>query len=46
MAQMIVTKTRPAYQAYQLLCLGFIAGLLPFSANTFRLSQEFAEGAA
>jgi hypothetical protein len=73
MAQMIVTRTRPAYQAYQLLYLGFVvaplvagldkfahvltdwdkylapvvAGLLPFSAQTFMLFVGIVEiGAA
>ena len=42
MAQMIATKTRPAYQAYQLLYLGLMLGALALA----RLSDEFAEGAA
>jgi hypothetical protein len=35
MAQMIVTKTRPAYQAYQLLYLGFIVAPLVAGLDKF-----------
>src|SRR5688500_11787651 len=35
MAQMIVTKTRPAYQAYQLLYLGFIIAPLVAGLDKF-----------
>ena len=35
MAQMIVTKTRPAYQAYQLLYLGFIVAPLIAGLDKF-----------
>ena len=35
MAQMIVTKTRPAYQAYQLLYLGFILAPLVAGLDKF-----------
>ena len=35
MAQMIVTKTRPAYQAYQLLYLGFIVAPLVAGLDRF-----------
>jgi hypothetical protein len=53
MAQMIVAKTRPAYQAYQRLYLGFIVaplalrdfGLMLGALALARLREEFAEGA-
>ena len=35
MVQMIVTKTRPAYQAYQLLYLGFIVAPLVAGLDKF-----------
>jgi hypothetical protein len=35
MAQMIVARTRPAYQAYQLLYLGFIVAPLVAGLDTF-----------
>ena len=35
MAQMIVTKTRPAYQAYQILYLGFIVAPLVAGLDKF-----------
>ena len=35
MAQIIVTKARPAYQAYQLLCLGFIVAPLVAGLDKF-----------
>ena len=35
MAQMLVTKTRPAYQAYQLLYLGFIVAPLVAGLDKF-----------
>ena len=35
MAQMIVTKTRPAHQAYQLLYLGFIIAPLVAGLDKF-----------
>ena len=35
MAQVIVTKTRPAYQAYQLLYLGFIVAPLVAGLDKF-----------
>ena len=35
MAQMIVTKTRPAYQAYQLLYLGFVVAPLVAGLDKF-----------
>jgi hypothetical protein len=49
MTQRIVTTRRPAYQAYQILYIGFIvapllAGLDKFAALALaRLSEEFAE---
>jgi hypothetical protein len=48
MAQMISTKARPAYQAYQLLYLGFIVAPLVAGLDKFThfLTRGFAEGAA